>query len=122
MRYMFAMPSQEVNQYTEGRDDPTANKLDNVVGCWNNPLHDTVSAKSRKTRPSVGTMTPSAWAPLMPAHLSIECLTIGPTKMSYEEETPPHMETSTGRSVEFIAPPGPLGSPAPWTLNKTKST
>ena len=32
MRYMFAAPSQEANQYTEGRDDLTADELDVVVG------------------------------------------------------------------------------------------
>ena len=39
--------------------------------------------------PNGGKMTPSPRAPLMAMHLSVECLTIAPTKMSSEEETPP---------------------------------
>ena len=55
-------------------------------------------------------------------HLSVECLTIGLTKMSREDETPPRMEIFTGRNVEFITPQEPLRTLAPWTWNKTKST
>ena len=48
MRYMFAAPSQEADQYTEGRDDLTADKLDAVVGYKHNPMHDIMSAKRSK--------------------------------------------------------------------------
>ena len=58
----------------------------------------------------------------MAMHLSVECWTIEPTKMSREEETPPHMEIFTGQNVESIAPLEPLRTLAPWTRNKTKST
>ena len=48
MRYMFAAPSQEAEQYTEGRDDLTADELDAVVGYMHNPMHDIMSAKGCK--------------------------------------------------------------------------
>ena len=48
MRYMFAAPSQEADQYTEGRDDLTTNELDAVVGYMHNPMHDIMSAKRSK--------------------------------------------------------------------------
>ena len=73
-------------------------------------------------RPNGEKMTPSTRAPLMAVYLSVDCLTIGPAKMSREEETPPRMEIFTGRNVESIAPPEPLRTRAPWTRNKTKST
>ena len=68
-------------------------------------------------RPSGGNVTPSPRAPLMAMHLSVECLTIGSTKMNREEGTPPRMEIFTGRNVESIAPLVPLGTPAPWNRN-----
>ena len=49
-------------------------------------------------------MTPSPRAPLMAKHLSIECLTIGPTKMSREEVTPPHMEIFTRQQFRICRP------------------
>ena len=78
--------------------------------------------KGARMRPSEGNMTPSPRAPLMAMHLSVDCLTIGLTKMSLEEETPPRMEIFTGQNVQPIAPPEPLRTPAPWTRNKTEST
>ena len=48
MRYMLAAPSQEADQYTEGRDDLTADELDAVVGYMHNPMHDIMSAKRSK--------------------------------------------------------------------------
>ena len=45
--------------------------------------------KGARRRPSGGNMNPSPRAPLNAMHLSVECLTIAPSKMSREEETPP---------------------------------
>ena len=48
MRYMFAAPSQEADQYTEGCDDLTADELDVVMGYMHNPMHDIMFAKGGK--------------------------------------------------------------------------
>ena len=48
MRYMFAEPTEEADQYTEGRDDLTADELDAVGGYIHNPMHDIMSAKGSK--------------------------------------------------------------------------
>ena len=48
MRYMFAAPSQEADQYTEKRDDLTADELDAVLRYMHNPIHDIRSANGGK--------------------------------------------------------------------------
>ena len=96
MRYMFAAPSQEADQYTEGCDDLTANELDAVVGYMHNPMHDIMSAKGGNDWTKWWEDGPSPRAPLMAMHLSVECLTIGLTKMSRQQETPPRMEIFIG--------------------------
>ena len=122
IRYIFAAPSQEADQYTEGRDDLTADELDAVLGYMHNPMHDIMSAKWSKDETKCWEDDSIASTALMAMHLSVQCLTIRPTKMSREEETPPRMEIFTGRNVESIAHPEPLRTPAPSTRNKTKST
>ena len=56
-------------------------------------------------------MNPSPRAPLIAMHLSVECLTIGLTKMSRQEETTPRMEIATGQSVESLIPSGASRAP-----------
>ena len=45
MRYMFAAPSHEEDQYTEGHDELTADELDVVVGYIHSPMHNITPAK-----------------------------------------------------------------------------